>query len=263
MHKTPEFPDLLKLIEERSSAFRAAIQSAPDLDVQVPTCPEWTLLDLARHLGGGQRRWAAIVTAGPDGGAPAKSSSQIGEAAPRERDALLAWLSESTQQLVDALHEVGPDRGCWTWWGDTESPETSGAVARHQVQEATVHTYDAQLAAGSAQPLPDEVAVDGVEEFNTTCGTTTVPWPHDAAIVDVHATEGPSWRVTLSADGSSVSRLAESGTTDTADDVAFASVRGTASDLVLAFYDRIPFDSLERGGDLRVLDQLRGWDMEP
>jgi hypothetical protein len=64
VHKSPEFSELLKLIDERSSVFRAAIQSAPDLDAQVPTCPEWTLLDLARHLGGGQRRWAAVVTAG-------------------------------------------------------------------------------------------------------------------------------------------------------------------------------------------------------
>jgi hypothetical protein len=50
VHKTPEFPELLKLIDERSSVFRAVVQSAPDLGVQVPTCPEWTLLDLARHL---------------------------------------------------------------------------------------------------------------------------------------------------------------------------------------------------------------------
>ncbi len=50
MHKTPEFPELLKLIDERSSVFRAVVQSAPDLGVQVRTCPEWTLLDLARHL---------------------------------------------------------------------------------------------------------------------------------------------------------------------------------------------------------------------
>jgi len=261
VHKTPEFPELLKLIDERSCVFRAVVQSAPDLGVQVRTCPEWTLLDLARHLGGGQRRWAAVVTAGPDGGAPAQSSSEIGKAAPAEREALVEWLSESTQELLEALSEAGPDRGCWTWWGHSESPETTGAAGRHQVHEVAVHTYDAQLAAGAAQPMPDEVAVDGVEEFNITCGTTTEAWPYDPAVVDIHAAEGPSWRVTLSAEGASVSRLDVSAS-DTGSDAAAAdaSVRGPASDLVLMFYGRIPLESVELGGDVNVLTLLREWD---
>ncbi len=145
MQKTLEFPEVLKLIDERSSVFRAVVQAAPDLGVPVPTCPGWTMLDLARHLGGAQRRWAAVVTAGPDGSAPTQSSSEIGEAAPAEREALLQWVSESTLELLDALRAAGPDRGCWTWWGHTESPETSGAAGRHQVHEVAVHTYDAQL----------------------------------------------------------------------------------------------------------------------
>ena len=261
MHKPPEFAELLELIEERSSAFRTVVHSAPDLSVQVPTCPGWTLLDLARHLGGGQRRWAAIVTAGPAGAAPAQSSSEIGRAAPAEPEALLAWLSESTKELMEALDQVGPDRGCWTWWGRSESPETTGVAGRHQVHEVAIHTYDAQLAAGAAQPVPAEIAVDGVEEFNVTCGTTTEAWPYDPAIVDIHVDAGPSWRVTLSARGSSVSRLDVSASGTGPDGVAAdASVRGSASDLDLMFYGRIPLESVELGGDVKVLTQLREWD---
>ncbi|MEU1009484.1 maleylpyruvate isomerase N-terminal domain-containing protein [Streptomyces sp. NPDC005890] len=166
MHKTPEFPDFLRLIDERSTAFRAAVASASGLDVQVPTCPGWTLFDLVQHLGGGQRYWAGIVAAGPADTRPPKPSPEV----PREREALLAWLAESTEHLLSTLREVGPERGCWTWWGSSESPQTAGGVARHQVQEAAVHTYDAQLTLGSAQPLPDEVALDGVE-------ATTSAWP--------------------------------------------------------------------------------------
>lgn len=47
MEKTLEFPELLRLIDERSTAFRAAVAAAPSLDVQVPTCPEWTLSAVA------------------------------------------------------------------------------------------------------------------------------------------------------------------------------------------------------------------------
>lgn len=119
-----------------------------------------------------------------------------------------------------------------------------------------MHNYDAQLASGVPQPLPVEVAVDGVEEFCITSGTTSVAWPCEDAFIDFHATEGPSWRTTLNAAGSSVSRLSASDTVPDAD----AFLQGSASDLVLAMYGRIPVDTLEIGGDPKVLDRLLNWD---
>lgn len=256
-----DFPDLLRLIDERSAAFCAAVSSAPSLDVQVPTCPEWTLFDLVQHLGVGRRAWAATVAAGP--GATGKATAEDSPTAPTERDALVAWMAASTEQLVNALREAGPDRGCWTWWGDSQSPETCGAVARHQLQEIAMHTYDAQLTAESAEPLPDEVALDGAEEFLVTCCATTLAWPHEPAVVDYHATEGRSWRQWVSADGSRIARLPEAG--DAGDDDALAvdaSCRGTASDLVLMFYGRVPLETLALEGDRGVFDKLIAWDFD-
>ncbi|GGL08274.1 hypothetical protein Sme01_68040 [Sphaerisporangium melleum] len=262
MTSTLEFPALLRLIDERSTAFRAAVASAPSLDVQVPTCPEWTLFDLAQHIGEGRRDWAATVAAGP---APAKSTADGAPAVPREREALLAWLAESTEQLVDALRKAGPDRGCWTWWETSQSPQTSGAVARHQLQQMAVHTYDAQITVGAPQPLPAEVALDGVDEFLSTCVATTSAWPHKPAVIDFHASEGRSWRLSLSADGARTARLpgpgAMSATATGQDpDAANASVWGTADELVLILHDRIPIDSLKLDGDRRLFDQLSAWD---
>ncbi|MBV1854865.1 maleylpyruvate isomerase N-terminal domain-containing protein [Catellatospora tritici] len=265
MQNILQFPDLLRLIDERSSAFRAAIAAAPSLDVQVPTCPEWTLFDLARHIGEGRRSWAATVAAGP--AALAKVTAAGAPAAPREREALVAWLAESTRQLLDALREAGPDRGCWTWWDTSQSPQTCGAVARHQLQEIAVHTYDAQLTVGDPRPLPTEVALDGVEDFLFTCCATTSAWPHEPATVDYHAAEGRSWRQRLSADGSRTTRLPEPGTppataTDEAPDAATVSALGTASELVLAMYGRNPMDSLKLDGDPRLFDLLIAWEPE-
>lgn len=264
MTTTLELPALLRLIDERSTAFRAAIASAPSLDAQVPTCPEWTLFDLAQHIGQGRRDWAATVAAGP---APAKSAAEGAPAAPREREALLAWLAESTDQLLDALRKAGPDRGCWTWWEASQSPQTVGAVARHQLQQMAVHTYDAQITVGAPQPLPEEVALDGVEEFLHTCVATTSAWPHKPAAIDFHASEGRSWRLSLSADGARTARLPGPGTIPAtaagqdADAAASSlSARGTASELVFILYDRIPVNSLELEGDRRVFDQLSAWD---
>lgn len=253
MHNALEFSDLLRLIDERSTAFCSAVSSAPDLDAPVPTCPEWTLFDLVRHLGEGRRSWAATVAAGPD--APAKI--RVESVPPREREALLDWMAESTRQLLDALREAGPDRGSWVGWGDSQSPATCAAVARRHLQEIAVHTYDAQLTAGAPQPLPEDVALDGVEEFQYTCCATTSPWPHEPAVVDYHATEGRSWRLRLSADGARTVQLPAPGE-DAAADV---SATGTASDLILAaFYGRLPLETLKLDGDVRVLDQLIEWD---
>ncbi|GAA2435213.1 maleylpyruvate isomerase family mycothiol-dependent enzyme [Streptomyces lavendulocolor] len=264
MDKNPEFRDLLRLIDERSTAFRTAVAAAPTLDAPVPTCPGWTLFDLVKHLGGGDRYWAAIVGAGPADGPPAEATAaRAALEVPRDREALPAWLAASTQLLLSALREAGPDAGCWAWWSALQTPRTSGGVARHRVHESAVHTYDALLAAGAPQPLPAEVALDGVEEFLFTCVATPSAWPHGPTAFDFHTTEGRSWRLTVDGDGARSTRIsAPTAAAGEDPDAAGASVRGTASELVLYLYDRIPAESLHVDGDARLLDLLRAWEPE-
>lgn len=138
-----------------------------------------------------------------------------------------------------------------------------------------MHTYDAQLTAGEDQTLPEQVALDGVEDFLSTCCATTAAWPHERAVIDYHATEGPSWRVWLSADGARFARLdppadaAGSGggddretSRDGVGDAAYVSARGPAAELVLMFYGRKPLESLQIDGDPRVLEQVIAWEPE-
>ncbi|MEU8487933.1 maleylpyruvate isomerase family mycothiol-dependent enzyme [Streptomyces sp. NPDC048641] len=215
--------------------------------MQVPSCPEWTLFDLVQHMGESHRFWATTVAAGPAATPPAKSASKDVLGSPREREALLAWLTASTQQLLDALREAGQDRGCWTWWGTSQ---TAGAVARHQLQEISPDTYDAQITVGTPQPLPDEVALDGVDEFLSTCSATTSPWPHTPGAVDLHATAGRSWRLSVSAGGARITRLPTPGTMPAplparprTQPTPHSGAR-TACELVLALHGRTPVDSL-------------------
>lgn len=258
METTLEFADLLRLMDERSTAFQAAVAAASSLDVRVPTCPEWTLFDLVQHLGEGRHKWAATVAVGP-ADAPAAVSVPV---APREREALLAWFAASMRELLDALREAGPDRGCWTWWGTSQSPQTSGAVARHQLQQLAVHTYDAQIAVGAPQPLSSEVALDGVDEFLTTCCATAAPWPHKPAVVDYHAAEGQSWRLWLSADGARTARLASGDAAVQDLEAADVTAWGAANELVMFFYGRITMESLRIAGDRGIFDQLIAWEPE-
>ena len=124
-----------------------------------------------------------------------------------------------------------------------------------------MHTYDAQVAVGAPQPLPDEVALDGVDEFLTTCVATTAAWPHKPAVVDYHATEGRSWRIWFSADGARAARLSTPAA-GVGPEVAYVSARGTAHELVMFCYGRIQMDSLRLDGDRRVFDQLIAWEPE-
>lgn len=73
------------------------------------------------------------------------------------------------------------------------------------------------------------------------------------------ATEGRSWRLRLSRDGARVARFGAPASGEDPD-AADASARGTASDLVLMFYGRIPLESLKLEGDRRIFDQLIAWD---
>jgi hypothetical protein len=102
------------------------------------------------------------------------------------------------------------------------------------------------------QSLPDEAALDGVDEFLSTGYAGPYSWPHESATVDYQATEGTSWRLSLAADGVQVIGLPVLTPTAGRRQAASASVRGTASQLVLALYERIPVDSLPVEGDRRL-----------
>jgi uncharacterized protein (TIGR03083 family) len=164
---------------------------------------------------------------------------------------LIGWSAESTRMLLAALRETGPDAPCWTWWGASGAPMTAGAVARHQVQEAAVHAYDAQDTIGRPEPVPAAVAVDSIDEFVVVSLGSSGPWPHRPARITLAAVEGPSWTVDLTPQG------AEAGPAASGEPVA--TVRGPAGDLVLALFGRIPFDRLTVEGDATVVAQLSAW----
>jgi uncharacterized protein (TIGR03083 family) len=136
----------------------ARLAEQTDLSIRVPSCPDWSLGDLVFHLGSVQSFWAVNLLA-RDITAPQRPDDS---SADPSDDVLVPWFRECTKALRSALREMGNDEPCWTWWGD---PRTSGAVGRHQVQEAAVHCWDAQLSAGDPKPVAAEIALDGVSEF--------------------------------------------------------------------------------------------------
>jgi uncharacterized protein (TIGR03083 family) len=130
-----------------------------DWSVPVPTCPGWTLLQLLRHVGRGDR-WAAQIIADRadtnldprsvrDGKPPADASGAIG------------WLSHGPQILIAAIEAIGAGTEVSTFTG----PKPASWWARRRLHEATVHRADAAIALGAPYQLPAELAADGVSEW--------------------------------------------------------------------------------------------------
>ncbi|MEV8507214.1 maleylpyruvate isomerase family mycothiol-dependent enzyme [Actinoplanes sp. NPDC051475] len=246
MTRIPPYRDLLDLIDERATAFRAAVAAA-DRGAKVPGCPEWTVQDLVAHLGAVHRFWAVTVAAGSAEAPP--PADAIGDRTPHGD--LLEWSAASTGLLLDALRAGPPDQECWTWWGASEAPMTAGTVARHQVQEAAVHTYDAQKAGGRAEPVPAAIAVDAVEEFLVVSLGSLGAWPHRPARLALSAVEGPTWLVDLTPAG------AKADPAPSGDPVA--TIQASASDLLLLLFHRIGAEGITVTGDRSVVDELLTW----
>lgn len=262
----PPFGTLLERIEDRSAALRTAAGKA-GARARVPGCPDWAVADLVAHLGGVQRFWAAAVAAGRPAadaagappqavGLPPDEDAVPGREPPRDPGELLAWSAESTLVLIDALRAAGPDTVCWTWWAESGNPSTSWAVARHQVQEAAVHARDAQEAADAPEAVPREVALDGVDEFLHVGLGSMDGWPHSPARVAVVADEGPAWTLILDGTGASAIRRPPGEGPQ-----AGATLSGSASDLLLGLYRRVPLGegALRLAGDSELARQLVVW----
>jgi uncharacterized protein (TIGR03083 family) len=233
----------LVAIRRESELFHATAESA-DPTLGVPSCPGWTIADLVWHLGEVHWFWATDVELRAT---EPESVERSKPARPGDYGDLLGWGRAQTARLLQFLDETPGDTRVWTWARD-EADHTVAFVRRHQVQEAAVHRWDMQLAATDAtsDPISPDVASDAIDEFLS----ATVPWgvrgdkPLSGS-VHIHCTDTEGeWF--LHADGR-LERIHAKG------DVA---MRGTASDLILALYERVPLEALDVIGDTALARQL-------
>ena len=219
-------PDFLAWIERDSETF-ASVLAGGDLDARVPGCPDWALRDLAAHLGRVQRFWAAVVRVGAD---TKPAHPEINP--PADGPALADWMRAASHYLLDALRTTDPATPAWVWWRDDR---TVGAIARHQVQEAAVHRWDAQSAVGEPEPIAQGAADDGIDEFVWISRQLRDPAP----ILLVATDSGRSFPVADPA---------------VCDGPSTVTVSASASDLVLLLHGRIGPAAVRVDGNRAVLD---------
>src|SRR5262245_18936499 len=99
-HLTKDF--WLGALRAEGDAFRAAVTGATSLDAPVPSCPEWTVGDLARHLAYVHGKVRRHVTRG------VTERPEDWSGPPADAEPVSAWLDEYTE-LLAALDAVDPE----------------------------------------------------------------------------------------------------------------------------------------------------------
>jgi uncharacterized protein (TIGR03083 family) len=231
------------------------VLSGADLSLVVPTTPDWTLGDLARHIGG---NLLAVEQAVRTGRAVTEPKRQVlGHGGPPGDDpaTLDAWLAEAADRFAGTLRKAGPDAEAQVWvvrW-------PTAAWARRGAHDLVVHRADAAGAVGAAYPLDPEVAADAVDEFldllrNPQVAGSGDPGgdPAPRGTVHLHATDtGPEvaseWLVELEP---------PTFTWRHAHEKATVAVRALIADVLRVVTRRLPpgGDAVEVLGDRALLD---------
>jgi len=215
----------VELLATNAAALTASARSTP-IDAPVPSCPEWDVHALLRHIGIHHRWVNANIHQAPEAGMVAFKAV---ERAPAGEDAI-DWVDVGVAALARDLRTVRPERACWTWVDE----QTTGWWARRTALETVVHRWDMQNAAGATEAFDPATAVDGIDEYLTITPFRYRGGQPEAAgqAIHVHATDAPGeWVLHLDPDGVTVTREHAKG------DVA---VRGPAYGLFLTLIGRAP-----------------------
>ncbi|MGH8932944.1 MAG: maleylpyruvate isomerase family mycothiol-dependent enzyme [Egibacteraceae bacterium] len=237
----PSQSDFVDSIRRDSDGFAEAAEVAGP-QAAVAACPDWTVADLVWHLRETHYCWRVIVEDGlrdPNGITPIERPPDFAQ--------LLADFRAGAGRMADVLESADPSRPVWTW-----APQQEAAfVIRHQVQEAAVHRWDAEQAAGRDFSIDPVMAADAVDEFLELIGTA---YQAEGAAplggtVHLHATDTPGeWVVTEDEAGDLRMERAHRK--------ADVALRATASDLLLMLYRRVTPDRGEVFGDGAILHRL-------
>jgi uncharacterized protein (TIGR03083 family) len=234
--------DYLTSIEANGRALMD-IAARSDLDVPVPACPGWTLGDLLAHVSGANRWVSRCVSSG------LTAQERILAPAPTGRDALLRWSEESFDELLSILSATAPGELVWTpirgtlgsvWW------------RRKAALEVAIHRNDAENAVNLDRQLIDaQLALDGIDEYSQ----EFLP-----LMLHAVAESPPVTAVLLSptdVDDSRVLSLIPAGD-DRDPGVPGVELTGSASDLLLWMWNRLPDGSLAVRGDDTVVAWWKG-----
>lgn len=250
-------------VVEQTRLLRQHLAGA-DLTATVPTCPDWSLRELAVHTGGAHRWVDTIVRTKATAFVPAEQVPGCGGPNAGDTAALDAWLAEGAEQVATTLRETGPDLEVWTWGWE----QSTGFWSRRMTHETLIHRADAALTADVPFTAEPHVAADTLDEWlqivayiqrRRAAKGDDNPLRRDGKSLHLQATDSGTgtdsgtvpglnaeWTIVLGEDGVTWRRGHEK---------ADVTLRGPLTDVLLTFYRRQPVDDrVEVLGDRQLLD---------
>lgn len=244
--------EYLKAFRNEADTFLVAAERG--LDAPVPACPEWTLRELVIHLGGAYANVGAVCRARAIEHADVRrvtdenETVRAGREAGRERAAgLIAWFRSQAADLEILLRDLDPDQPVFTCG---PARQQGGFWHRRMAQETAVHRWDAESVHGQPRPIETDLAVDGLEEIADTLIASSrrqskLAGTGERYLIRPTDTER-AWLVRFDADRFEVEHSA--GPAD-------VTLGGTASDLLLYLWQRVPRECISIEGAPAVLDR--------
>lgn len=234
--------DYLRSIEADGRTL-AGIAADVDLELSVPSCPDWTLKDLLAHIAGANRWVSKCVSEG------LAAQERVLPPAPDGREQLIDWFNESTDELLGILSATPPDKLVWTplrgafasvWW------------RRKSALEVAIHRTDAERACGaSSEPIDPRLALDGIDEY----AEEFLP-----LMLHAVAEPPPVTAVLLTpndiADARKLSLIPAGVDAEPGD--AHVEITSSASELLLWMWNRVPDGTLSVRGDDAVVTWWKG-----
>jgi uncharacterized protein (TIGR03083 family) len=226
-------------VRDNARQFIQAARKA-GVDAPVPTCPEWTVADLARRQGR-VFHWISTLV-------ETKAQEYI-DRTPFEEEAEradpLTFVEAGAEHALAVLGEADPDTPVWNWFEGGPGP--ARFWFRRMAHETVVRRADAEAAAagriGESRVEPAELAADGIDEYLEFLAVRARGGrpPQLSGSYHFHTTDVPGeWVVVFDGDGVAVRR--EHAKADVA-------IRGAASDLELFLYNRRGSEGLETFGE--------------
>ncbi|MET0147083.1 MAG: maleylpyruvate isomerase family mycothiol-dependent enzyme [Ilumatobacteraceae bacterium] len=223
------------------------------IDASVPSCPEWHVADLIRHVGMFHRfitnlaRLADGAVAGPECWTAAVD--EVNSLAP-DAD-LVTWFHAGGNQLVTALQNAPAGTTIQSFYGKHQP----SLLVRRSATETAIHRWDVEGASGTSGPLNPALSAEGIDEFLDLLMPLFFRYADFAGrgeVIRLQPTDdvGGAWMITMDADTTNWSRQVEDAPAD-------AAVRASLNNLYLFFLGRHTDESMQVTGDTAMLSEGR------
>jgi hypothetical protein len=218
------------------------------LDRVVPSRPDLVVADVLRELARLYRWTTEALFIPPSENAEIPEPAPVNAAGPAVLDAF----DQSLAAVLNAVEARGPESPAWTW-----APVNWRAEFWHRrVAVATgLARWDLQMAVGATAPVPAALAAEAISEVFEAfipVGARRGEHPHATGLVQLFAQDADAtWFVRLR-DG----RVALLDHPDSRTELQ-ARAAGSASDIALALWGRLPFGICDVVGDEHLLQALR------